>query len=70
MDEATIELIAQLCTRIGMLMEDHSDLALSLGRMDPLIQADSLAALDTVIGGMGALLTAAKALMDPTPPPL
>lgn len=45
MDENTAELIALLGTRIGMIMEDVSETALTLGRME---QAEMAAAIDTL----------------------
>jgi len=63
MDDDTRDLIAQLCTRIGMIMEDTSVVALTIsGRMDDERRAEiddiKLAArqISALIEAVGALL--------------
>jgi hypothetical protein len=53
------ELIDALCTRIGMIMEDASVVALSRGRGD---RDDRLAQLAAAIEQMSALAGAAQAI--------
>lgn len=53
------ELIDALCTRIGMIMEDASVVALSRGSGD---RDDRLARLATAIEQMSALARAAQAI--------
>ena len=63
MDENTDDLIAQLCTRIGMIMEGASVTALTVGRMLP---RDQLAVIDELEGAakrIDALVAAARALL-------
>jgi hypothetical protein len=62
MDEDTIELILQLCTRIGMIMEDASVVALLNKPGEHL--PGRVAALCNVLDRARALARAAHALCD------
>jgi hypothetical protein len=64
MDDDTIELVAQLCTRIGMTMEDTSADALAIGAMDAAERADAIAKLETASNLIGSLTRAVTALVD------
>jgi hypothetical protein len=63
MDEHTDDLIAQLCTRIGVIMEDASVTALTVGGK---CLSDRLAVIDELDGAakrIDALVTAVRALL-------
>jgi hypothetical protein len=60
MDDDTIELIRQLCTRIGMIMEDASVSALVSGSGDD--PASKVASLRLAVEQAAALVAAAQAL--------
>ena len=62
MDDDTEDLVIQLCTRIGMIMEDTSVLALTLPGMDPVGRRAALRKIEQAAGRIHALATAAKAL--------
>lgn len=62
MDENAADLVVQLCTRIGILMEDASVEAVTIARMDPDGRLATVRSLDATISEMRALLDAAKAL--------
>ena len=62
MDEHTSELIAQLCTRIGMIMEDASVVALTVGGLTVKERDDAIAALEAAAERISALVAAVKAL--------
>ena len=62
MDEHTNELIAQLCTRIGMIMEDASVVALTVGGLTVKERDDAIAALEAAAERISALVAAGKAL--------
>jgi len=62
MDDDTAELIAQLCTRIGMIMEDVSDMALTLGKADAGHRAKSLRQLERASEQISRLVRAALVL--------
>ena len=64
MDDIDRELINLLCTKIGMLMEDHSGLALTLGRSPPEEQSDSLVKLDQAAQKIRALVAAARSIAE------
>ncbi len=62
MDDETKDLIARLCTRAGMLMEDASADALTIGFQ---LEADIASKLDVLIDAIATssvLLTAARRL--------
>ena len=62
MDEHTNELIAQLCTRIGMIMEDASVVAVTVGGLTVKERDDAIAALEAAAERIGALVSAVTAL--------
>jgi hypothetical protein len=64
MDDDIDDLIAQLCTWIGMIMEDTSVTALTAGSLE---RDERLAAIDdveTAANRIAALIAATKALLD------
>ncbi len=63
MDDDTTDLIARLCTQVGMIMEDSSVIALTVGAKDP---GNHQAAIDELEGAarrIDALIAAARALL-------
>ena len=60
MDDDTIELIQQLCTRVGMIMEDASPVALITEPADDL--SEKVEALRRATSRASALVAAADAL--------
>ena len=64
MDDIDRELINLLGTKIGMLMEDHGDLALTLGSKPEDEHADSLAKLDQAAQKISAMVTAARSIAE------
>lgn len=62
MDENTVELIAQLCTRIGMIMEDASVVALTIGNIDGDGMQQVVADLQRAADNISRLVAAVKAL--------
>jgi hypothetical protein len=67
MDEATADLIAQLCTRIGMIMEDASVVALTIGGRKPENFSADFAELEVAAARVTALVAAAKILLPTLP---
>jgi hypothetical protein len=63
-DEDIDEFTAQLCTRIGMIMEDASVSALSIGRMQGKTVAAAMAQLSVAATRISALLSAVQALAE------
>lgn len=63
MDDDTSDLITQLCRHIGMIMEDHCDLALTIGRLEQDPRALALDRLVTAAAQISALSQAAKVLL-------
>lgn len=64
MDDDTADLIARLCTRVGMIMEDASVIALTISGREP---GNRRAAIDELEGAarrINALIAAAKAFLD------
>lgn len=62
MDADDLELIARLCTKVGMVMEDASDIAITTsGRQSDSIRA-TVAELTTAANTIAALLGAAAAI--------
>lgn len=59
----TDELIIQLCTRVGMIMEDACMVALSIGRVEHEARQAELGKLEMAADRIAALLQAAKALL-------
>ncbi len=64
MNNDTSDLVVQLCTRIGMIMEDVSSLALTVAGMDIRERKRALTELDQEIERAIVLIAAAKALDD------
>jgi len=62
MDKDTSELIEQLCTRIGMVMEDAIMDALTVGEMSGDEREGALRRIDYALERMMALIAAARAL--------
>ena len=62
MDKDTDDLIAQLCTRVGMIMEDSSVAALTVGGLTAEKRDGVIAALEAATDRITALVYAAKAL--------
>jgi len=63
MDQDTADLVAQLCTRVGILMEDTSVVALTLGAVDESELSEMIERLQLAAGKIGHLLAAAQALL-------
>ncbi|MCB2073060.1 MAG: hypothetical protein H6917_00915 [Novosphingobium sp.] len=69
MDEDTAELASRLCTRIGMIMEDASVVALTIGSLDEADRPDAIARLENDARCIDQLIGAVHALAswnDPT----
>ena len=64
MDEDTRELTAQLCTRVGMIMEDASVVALTAGSLAPEEQHEALRQLRSAALTIEALICAAIRLAE------
>lgn len=62
MNQDTADLIAQLCTRVGMIMEDNADTALTIRAMPSTEWPATLEALEWATHEIGVLLKAARAL--------
>lgn len=62
MDDDTDDLVIQLCTRIGMIMEDTSVLALTVPGMDPVGRRAGLQKIEQAAGRIHFLVAAAKVL--------
>jgi hypothetical protein len=58
----TDELIIRLCTQVGMIMEDSSILALTLGAVSRSEWTDAIADLGVASGTIERLIEAARAL--------
>lgn len=63
MDENIDDLIVQLCTRIGMIMEDASVTALIVGGMLPSDRLNVIEELEGAAKRIDALVAAARALL-------
>lgn len=68
MDDDNAELIALLCARVCMIMEDASVVALTIGHSGAEDRRARLAVLQQVAGQISALIGAATALLDQTAP--
>ena len=64
MDEDTLELTARLCTRIGMIMEDASVIALTIGAASEADRMEALAQLDAASGRISDLVRAVRAVQS------
>ena len=62
MDEDTSELIAQLCARIGRIMEDASVVALTVGALAGVERDNAIVVLADAAERISALVAAAKVL--------
>jgi hypothetical protein len=62
MDDDTADLIARLCTRAGMIMEDMSVLALRAGSIPESERAPALTRLELAASQIAALIAAARAM--------
>lgn len=63
MDEDARDLMIQLCTRIGMIMEDTSVLALTVGALDQRSDTLVIGKLQLAAAKITALADAAEALI-------
>ncbi len=66
MDEYTLELIQQLCTRVGMIMEEASDEALLTTETEPVAMREKLERLSYAAEVIVALVAAAERCTDPS----
>jgi hypothetical protein len=66
MDAARLDLIIQLCTRIGMIMEDSSAIALTAGGGEECDLHNTLDHLERAAASIKALTDAASVLARPT----
>ncbi|MEZ5736766.1 MAG: hypothetical protein R3E09_13400 [Novosphingobium sp.] len=62
MDKDTAELVSRLCTRIGMIMEDASVVALTIGSMEEAERSDAIARLEKDARRIDKLIGAVRAL--------
>ena len=60
----TMELIAQLCTQVGMLMEDASPVAVTIGHSNPEEMRKRLGDLAGAAEKISRLISAAQALSE------
>lgn len=63
MDDETQELIIQICTKIGMIMEDASLVALTIGSRDQNARLAAMAELDVAAEQIDRLVKAAQSLL-------
>ncbi|MGN6358143.1 MAG: hypothetical protein ACTHLU_11785 [Novosphingobium sp.] len=61
-EDQNSDLIAQLCTQVGMIMEDASIVALTVGSTAEPKRTMDIKDLDTAIRRMSALINATRAL--------
>lgn len=64
MDDDTADLIARLCTRVGMIMEDASVIALTVSGIEPSNRQETIDELESAARRTNALIAAARALLD------
>ena len=64
MDEDTIDLIVALCTRIGMIMEDTSVIALTLRGATEIQRHEAVADIKAASDYIAALVGAVQVLRD------
>lgn len=62
MDDNAADLVIQLCTRVGMLMEDASPDAITIAGKDQDGRRAAIQSLNFALGEMRALLDAAMAM--------
>lgn len=65
MDDDRRDFIIRLCTVIGMIMEDTSELALTVRGVRNADLSGRLGEIDEAVGQMQTLITTAKSLADP-----
>lgn len=63
LDADTIDLINQLCTRVGMLMEDSAPLALHRSQSGPELKS-RLSQLEASVTSVASLIAAVRALAN------
>jgi hypothetical protein len=63
MEDTTQELVILLCTRIGMIMEDASVVALTIGSRDQNARLAAMAELDVAAEQIGRLVKATQSLL-------
>jgi predicted hotdog family 3-hydroxylacyl-ACP dehydratase len=63
MDDDTDDLITQLCTRIGMIMEDTSVTALTAGCLDQHERLAAITKMEMAAQRIDALVAAVRALL-------
>ena len=64
MDDDTTDLIERLCTRVGMIMEDASVIALTVSGNEPGYLRVAIDELEGAARRTNALIAAARALLD------
>jgi hypothetical protein len=64
MDDDTADLIARLCTRVAMIMEDASVIALTMSEIEPGNRQVAIDELEGAAKRTNALIAAARALLD------
>jgi hypothetical protein len=64
MDDDTAELTARLCTRIGIITEDSSIIALTIGALGGKERLEALAQLDAAARCISDLVRAARAIQS------
>lgn len=64
MDDDTDDLVSRLCTRIGMIMEDASVIALTIGHLSRDERSAAIAQLDLAATNIATLTNAAKAIVS------
>lgn len=62
MDESNADIVIRLCTRIGMIMEDTCEMALTIRSADAAERLKRLEALENASKEIGALIRAARIL--------
>ena len=63
MDDDTDDIIVQLCTRIGMIMEDTSAVALTVGCLERDERLTTIEEVEMAAKRIGALIAATRALL-------
>lgn len=63
MDDDTQELLNLICTRIGMIMEDTSAIALTIGACEPSERIAVISELEAASSQIAALTSAARSLL-------
>jgi hypothetical protein len=63
MDDDTTDLIARLCTQVGMIMEDASVIALTVSGIEPSNRQVAIVELEGAASQINGLVAAARALL-------